>query len=218
MTSAIKGFSWNRMYNSRKRIKQCFPSVWKLPLIKKILNVLRDKIKEGDKILDVGSCNRNLKKDMERHIKNVTYKSMDVDRENTHDYYSMQEIEDQFDGVVMFECIEHLTLEDGFETLNQIYRVLKPGGVLIVSTPNTYHPNRYWECTHKVPFRYDELGGFIEICGFKTENIYRIYNDQFFARLLRIYVFSFIHEYFDIDFSKSVLWVGRKVATTDTEK
>jgi SAM-dependent methyltransferase len=210
----MEAFSWSQMYNSRKIIKERFPSVWRLPIVKKILDVLRNIIKNDDKILDVGSCNRNLKKDLERRIKNVTYKSMDVDRENDHDYYSMHEIQETFDGVLMFECIEHLTLEEGLETLNEIYRVLKPGGFLIVSTPNTYHPNRYWECTHKVPFRYDELGGFIEICGFKTEKIYRIHNDQFFARLLRIYVMSYIHEYFDIDFAKSVLWVGHKVVKT----
>jgi len=210
MTDHTNVTSWSALYNSRKKIRTRFPSIWKVPIIKKINQILIKEIKEGYKILDVGSCNRNLKQKLEERYSNITYKSMDVDTKNNHDYNNMHDIQEQFDVITMFECIEHLTLEEGADTLKEIERVLKPGGILLISTPNTYHPNRYWECTHKVPFRYDELGGFLEMAGLKTEKIYRIYNDVFFARMFRIYITSFIHKYLNVDFVRSILIIARK--------
>lgn len=46
-----------------------------------------------------------------------------------------------FDAVVSFETIEHV--EDGRQFLSEMYRVLRPGGIFICSTPNikyTAHP------------------------------------------------------------------------------
>lgn len=43
-------------------------------------------------------------------------------------------LEAQFDVVVSFETIEHVTNCEG--TLAEIHRVLRPGGMLIISTPN----------------------------------------------------------------------------------
>jgi len=40
----------------------------------------------------------------------------------------------QFDAVVTFQVIEHI--EDDLEFLKEIHRVLQPGGVLILTTPN----------------------------------------------------------------------------------
>ncbi len=42
--------------------------------------------------------------------------------------------DDKFDCVVSFQVIEHIEEDEKF--IDEIYRVLKPGGVLIVSTPN----------------------------------------------------------------------------------
>ncbi len=41
-----------------------------------------------------------------------------------------------FDCVTLVELIEHLTPEDTQTTLTEAYRVLRPGGQLLVSTPN----------------------------------------------------------------------------------
>ncbi len=43
---------------------------------------------------------------------------------------------DHFDAVLLFEVVEHLKDEYLSGTLNEAFRVLRPGGVLVVSTPN----------------------------------------------------------------------------------
>lgn len=41
-----------------------------------------------------------------------------------------------FDMVFLIETIEHLTDEYLFSTMQELYRVLKPGGTLVITTPN----------------------------------------------------------------------------------
>jgi 2-polyprenyl-3-methyl-5-hydroxy-6-metoxy-1,4-benzoquinol methylase len=47
------------------------------------------------------------------------------------------EIESEsFDVVFLIETIEHLLFDDLTGTLNEIYRILKPGGFVVITTPN----------------------------------------------------------------------------------
>lgn len=43
----------------------------------------------------------------------------------------------EFDAVLLFEVVEHLNDSHLNSTLNEISRLLKPGGVLVISTPNS---------------------------------------------------------------------------------
>jgi SAM-dependent methyltransferase len=83
-------------------------------------------------------------------------------------------IDNEFDTVYMGEIIEHLTSVK--YALDEIRRVLKPDGVLILDTPNAY----YWRSmvrallgrdtvgnpTHTIIFTPDSLRATLERCGF----------------------------------------------------
>jgi glycosyltransferase involved in cell wall biosynthesis/2-polyprenyl-3-methyl-5-hydroxy-6-metoxy-1,4-benzoquinol methylase len=43
---------------------------------------------------------------------------------------------DHFDAVYFTEVLEHIAVKNPFEIINDLWRVLKPGGVLVLSTPN----------------------------------------------------------------------------------
>jgi 2-polyprenyl-3-methyl-5-hydroxy-6-metoxy-1,4-benzoquinol methylase len=57
--------------------------------------------------------------------------------------------EDQFDLALALEIIEHMPLASGIRLLEGIHKVLKPGGNLLISTPNRYSPEGlagyYWK-------------------------------------------------------------------------
>jgi len=168
-------------------------------------------IKDGDKILDIGASSRDLEMRIKKHRAQIVYKSMDIDREVVHDYYSLDEVEETFDAVLLFEVIEHVDLEEGLKMLKKIHSVLKAGGHLILSTPNTFNPGRFWrDATHRVAYCYDELGGLLLNQNFKIKGMYRTYNDAFHRYLFRIYVMSPLHRYLGIDFAKSILIVAVK--------
>lgn len=211
----IKG-SWSHLYKYRREIYKSYPDFWKVKVKKKPLDVLKETVREFDMdpslvpILDIGSSNRVMGEKLKKIFPSVHYESMDIDREQYHDYYDLNDIQKKFKMVCSFEVIEHLYFEDAIEMLSKSYKILEPGGKLIVSTPNVFHPNRYWEYSHKVSYRYDEIGGILLALGFKINHIYRIYNDAFLRRLFRLWVASPLHRYLCVDFAKSILIVAEK--------
>jgi len=203
--------SWSTLYKTRREIQRNFPDFWDLAVRKKHLDVILEEIKDGDKILDIGSSARELRRRLvDISGRDISYKSMDIDRETKQDYYSLDEIKERFNVVFLFEVIEHLTFENGVQLLDSIHDLLLPGGKLILTTPNAFHPNRYWEYSHKVSYRYDEIGGILISLGFRVKSIYRIYNDAFLRRLFRIWFAAPVHKYFSVDFAKSILIVAIK--------
>ena len=204
-------FSWDHFYQYRKKIRNQFPEFWRLRVIKKPLEILREEIRPHQSILDVGAGNRGIGEKIKKALAIENYKSMDVDRSQAQDYYSFDEIEACFDAVLLFEVIEHLDFKDGVDLIKAIYSLLSPGGKLFLTTPNLYHPNRYWEdCQHKTPYRYDELGGLLSASGFDIKAVYRVYNDAFIRRVFRIHVAVYLHRYLNIDFAPSILLVAQK--------
>jgi SAM-dependent methyltransferase len=173
--------------------------------------LMLETIRDGERVLDIGASNRNLEGRLKRHFPEIIYKSMDIDREQVHDFYSLEEIREYFDVIFLFEVIEHLDLEEGIRLLKRIYELLDPGGRLILTTPNVFNPSRYWrDSTHKVAYCYDELAGLLMAQQFQVRAMYRTYSDAFLRYLFRIYVMAPLHRYLGIDFAKSILIVAEK--------
>jgi SAM-dependent methyltransferase len=206
-----KGISWSKLFTYRDQIHGRYPEIWDLKILRKRFPLMLENIRDGEKILDIGASNRNLEERLKRHYPNLIYKSMDVDQEQAHDFYSLEEIQETFDVVFLFEVIEHLELEEGLNVLEKVYGLLHGGGRLILTTPNVFNPSRYWrDATHKVAYCYDELGGLLLAEGFEIKAMYRTYNDAFHRYLFRLYVMAPLHRYLCIDFAKSILVIAEK--------
>ena len=106
-------FSWSEFYGHRKEIRKIYPSVYKLALKKKLLDVVTAELRGKEKILDVGASTRRLGERIKKKHSGVTYKTMDIDRAKEHDYYGLDEIKEKFDVIVLSEVIEHLPFKRG---------------------------------------------------------------------------------------------------------
>ncbi|MBW2039430.1 MAG: hypothetical protein JRI46_07535 [Deltaproteobacteria bacterium] len=147
---------------------------------------------------------------MKRHP-GVIYKSMDIDRRLPHDYYSLDEINEQFDLILLLDVIEHLELEDGVNMLRRVNELLVEEGKLIINTPNIFNPSRFWlDATHKVAYSYEELGGVLLSQGFEVLEIYRTFNASFPKYFLRLTLFYPLHRILNVDFAKSILILADK--------
>jgi 2-polyprenyl-3-methyl-5-hydroxy-6-metoxy-1,4-benzoquinol methylase len=207
----VEEISWSKLFEYRGKIHQRYPDIWDLKILRKRFPLMLKMIRDGEKVLDIGASNRNLQERLKRHFPNLLYKSMDIDRDQFHDFYSLEEIGESFDVVFLFEVIEHLDFEEGVNLLKRIYDLLDEGGRLILTTPNIFNPNRFWrDATHKVAYCYDELGGLLLAQGFHIQSMYRTYSDAFLQYALRIYVMAPLHRYLGIDFAKSILVVAEK--------
>ena len=206
-----EGISWSKLFEYRDQIHRRYPEIWDLKILRKRFPLMLKNIQDGEKVLDIGASHRNLQQRLQRHYPNLIYKSMDVDQEQFHDFYSLEEIQEPFDMVLLFEVIEHLELEEGIQLLKRIHELLNRGGRLILTTSNVFNPSRFWrDATHKVAYCYDELGGILLAQGFHIKAMYRTYSDAFHRYLLRVYVMALLHRYLGIDFAKSILVVAEK--------
>ena len=209
--------SWSKLFTYRDEIHGRYPEIWDLKILRKRFPLMLENIRDGEKILDIGASNRNLEERLKRHYPNLIYKSMDVDRGQVHDFYSLEEIQETFDVVFLFEVIEHLELEEGLNVLEKVYGLLHGGGRLILTTPNVFNPSRFWrDATHKVAYCYDELGGLLLAQGFQIKAMYRTYSDAFHRYLFRLYVMAPLHRYLGVDFAKSILVIAEKKSNSIT--
>lgn len=113
--------NWSDLFHYREEIHQRFPEIWDIKIVKKRLLILLKHIRNGDKILEIGAYDRTLGEKIKAHYPQVEYRSMDIDRSRYHDYYALEDVEERFDGVLLFEVIEHLELEEGRKLLKEIH-------------------------------------------------------------------------------------------------
>jgi len=202
--------SWSGLYKKRLEIKAAYPSVWRIPLVKKEMDRLAPNVKDGSKVLEIGAGDRRFGERLKALRKDIVYRSLDVDEDTFQDYRSLDEVKEKFDFVFMFELIEHLTPAEGLELLTTVRGLINPGGKILVGTPNLYHPHRYFgDITHKTPYKYEELGALMLMAGFKDIGFFRVYNDAFLRRAFRLTVGIWLHRFLDIDFAVGVLAEGR---------
>ncbi len=92
-------------------------------------------------VLDVGAKGSPYKE----HIPHTKYMTLDIEKSHNPDICcDLQDIKwksNYFDIVIATEVIEHL--EEPQKSVNEIHRVLKRGGICILSTPfiHSYHPD-----------------------------------------------------------------------------
>jgi len=206
-----ENISWKRLFEYRDEIHYRYPKIWNLKILRKRFPLMLEYIQDGNNILDVGASNRNFEHRIKSHFPKIVYKSMDIDRSQYHDFYSLGEINETFDVILLIEVIEHMELEEGLKMLTKIHTLLKEKGCLIITTPNIFNPSQFWrDATHKVAYCYDELGGILLKKGFKIVAIFRTYNDAFHKFIFRVYFMAHLHRYLGIDFTKSILIVAQK--------
>lgn len=88
-------------------------------------------------------------------------------------------------AVTGFHLVEHLALRDLVGLLDESYRVLQPGGMLIFETPNPENIivgtcNFYMDPTHKNPIPPDTLKFLVEFRGFTKTEIVRLHPLNYF--------------------------------------
>ena len=217
--STADGMNWSEQFQWREKIHRQYPEIWDLKILRKRFPLMLQILRDGQKVLDIGASHRSLEERLKGYYPNLIYKSMDVDRRQFHDFYSLEEIQEPFDVVFLLDVIEHLEVEEGVNLIQRVYHLINAGGGLILTTPNIFNPSRFWrDVSHKAAYCYDELGGILIAQGFHINGMYRTYSDALHRYLLRVYVMAPLHRYLGVDFAKSILIVAEKRLNENDEK
>jgi SAM-dependent methyltransferase len=202
---------WSEQVQWREKVHQQYPEVWNLRIVRKRLPFILKYLKDGESVLEIGAYHRELEGRMKKHHPRILYKSLDIDPSYPHDYTSIEEVREEFDLVLLFELIEHLDRESGTKMVDRIFEILKPGGRVILTTPNVYTPGQYWkDVSHLTPYHYEELGGLFLSRRFESVDLFRYFNAPFVRYVMRVYLFSPVFRFLGIDFTKSILLIAKK--------
>jgi len=204
-------YEWSKVFQYREYAHRLYREVWDIPLIKKRSELIRRYLKNSITVLDVGAGKRGMEQEIRKMGLDLVYKSMDIDRGNRHDYYDLSEVSESFDAILLFEVIEHLSLQDGIGLLKRLYNLTREQGIIIASTPNIFNPSRFMrDATHKTFYAYDELSGIMNLAGYNITAVYRSYNDAFHRYILKVYLMGFLFKFFGIDYANSIFVVGQR--------
>jgi len=202
---------WGRLYAARREAEARFGTIWSLPVRKRAHHVLLAHVAGGHRVLEVGAGQRRMKDLIDRRRPDCTYRSLDVDPDGDHDYRDFDQIDEAFDLVFAFEVIEHLPLDGAWHMLEQLARVCRPGGTLLLSTPNTCYPPAFLrDATHRTPFAHDELAGLADLAGFEAIQLVRLYSAPFVHKVLHRLLFYGVHRLLRIDYARQILLVARR--------
>ncbi|MBM4260383.1 MAG: class I SAM-dependent methyltransferase [Deltaproteobacteria bacterium] len=185
--------------------------ILKIPIIADYREPLAKFLRPGMSVLDIGANNGSLEKYLrETAAAGFVYKSMDVDRSNHHDYYSLDEITERFDAIGCFEVVEQMPPGMALEFFRHAYDLLNSGGQIFVSTPNVYHPMSFRsDSSHVTPFRIRHLAGWLATAGFTRFYGYRVCRMDWKKRW-RSWRYRGVLRLLNIDFAPGIIVVAQK--------
>lgn len=162
------------------------------------------------KILEIGAGDRSFVQELRQRGFEGEFKTMDVDPGIACDYYSVEEIGEVFDAVIMREVVEHVPRMQLYAYLDKIFTILRPGGWLIISTPNPWASNWVFaDYTHISPWPPADLYSVLRWQQFRPVEIQRVIWPSRYLWLKRLY-WALHSRCYDIDFAGSYLAFARK--------
>ena len=119
----------------------------------------------GGTVLDLGAGDQYLKPEFEKN--HMSYTGLDIDDLNL-ETDKINSDDNVFDLVVSYSVIEHLYDPQNF--LSEIFRVMKPGGIVLIETPNWHYSFKtfYNDYTHVRPFCPESLKALLIANGFDS--------------------------------------------------
>ena len=176
--------SWSELYARRKDTNRRFPSLHRLPAVRRAIRLADPFVVDGVRILEIGGGPNARAPRLAARVQGASVTTADPDPAAGADHAEVDGAEGPFDLALCLETIEHLPLEDGRALLEAVRDRMAPGGTLLVSTPNVFCPGRFLrDATHVTPYAWDELGGLLSLCGFDLDGLYRVVPGNFLRRL-----------------------------------
>jgi SAM-dependent methyltransferase len=135
---------WYRNYWARHKAREVMYQTLRAPCLScedcVELNEMEQAIfnhtKEANRLLDFGAGDKRLKDKFQAAGFQGRYETLDMSLEDAHEYSSISQITGRFDAILCLEVIEHMSLNDYVDLMDEFDKLLNPDGTLIIGTPN----------------------------------------------------------------------------------
>ena len=207
--------TWSDIKKKREEMRKKYSSIFKTPLIYSTKRTLiKNTLREfNGKLLDIGAGDRFVGEICSDKGTIIEYKSMDADKTRHHDYYTLEEISEKFNGIMLLDVIEHLSLEEGVKFLHRCSELLESGGKIFLTVPNNFHPTAFSvDCTHITSYRCHDLGGLLSFLGFEDVQIFRVSAKQKIKYRIFAVLFRPVMKWLDVDFATGIFITAKKAS------
>lgn len=142
-----------------------------------------------------------------------TYSCLDTDPAGDFDFHSFVEIPPDrvFDLVLANQVLEHMSIDDAFDTVDAVYAHLEVGGHFVATVPNAAHPVRQRDPTHLTPWPANDLYSLLRSAGFEVVAMARFNKFPLTADPLKRWVVETVCHEFRVDWCDSVMATGTKI-------
>jgi len=190
------------------------------PQLNEYEQVIFDRTCHSARLLDYGAGDNRLKRKFLAGGFRGRYETLDMSSEETHEYSSFLEVTGEFDAILCLEVIEHMSLNDYVDLMDAFGKLLVPGGVLVISTPNPLCVIPMWagDPGHVQQYPIADLAADLVVRGLDVEAFRVRYGawPRGITRRLRFLAMRVLCYLLNVDYAQGILIIGRKKARVET--
>lgn len=177
--------------------------------------IIFERTRQAARVLDFGAGEARLKRKFLAAGYEGEYHTLDLSTEQEHTYYDLSQVKGQYDAILCLEVIEHMTLNEYVELMDGFQRLLAPGGILVISTPNPLCVVPMWalDAGHIQQYPLADLVADFEVRGYQAE-AYRICLGRRPSRwpAIKLMVGRLLCYFLNVDYAQGLLLIGVKAA------
>ena len=176
--------------------------------------IIFDRTKNAPRILDFGAGDNRLKRKFVAAGFQGSYETLDLGDSTDHTYSSLSQVKEKFDAIICLEVIEHMSLNDYVDLMDEFGRLLNPGGVVVISTPNALCIVPMWslDTGHIQQYPLADLAADFVVRGFDVE-AFRVWQGPWpkgIRKRMRLFVMRGLCYLLSVDYAHGILVIGKK--------
>ena len=172
-----------------------------------------DHTKNATRLLDYGAGDKRLKDKFLSAGFKGRYETLDISTEDKHEYSSIADVPGKFDAVLCLEVIEHMSLNDYVDLMDEFDKRIEPGGTLIIGTPNPLCVVPMWagDPGHVQQYPIADLAADFVVRGYSVQ-AFRVRYGAWPKGLswLRFLVMRILCYFLSVDYAHGIVVIGKK--------
>jgi SAM-dependent methyltransferase len=187
------------------------------PELNEMEQAIFSRTRQATRLLDYGAGDKKLKAKFLAAGFKGRYETLDMSAEDAHEYSSISEVAGRFDAILCLEVIEHMSLNDYVDLMDEFGKLLSPGGTLVIGTPNPLCVVPMWagDPGHVQQYPLADLAADFVVRGYEVEAFRVRYGAwpkgipwlRFFAMRILCYLLS-------VDYAHGLVVIGKRKAAT----